>query len=151
LPALVPGPSIAAAVAFRRHDERLEVRLVRTSDGARWTLPKGRQERGETLAQTAAREAAEEAGVTGVVGDEPLIEYRHAPSRRQGRSDDRVTAFLLAVQRAGPSSERDRDPTWFDLRTARDKLAEGRETVYAQELERVLAAAERRLQRTGVR
>jgi len=62
-----------------------------------------------------------------------------------------VTAFLLAVQRAGPSSERDRDPTWFDLRIARDKLAEGRETVYAQELERVLAAAERRLQGTGVR
>lgn len=118
---------------------------MRTSDGARWTLPKGRQERGETLAQAAAREAAEEAGVTGVVADEPLIDYRHAPSRRQGRADDAVTAFLLAVQRAGPSSERDRDPTWFDLGAARAKLAEGREPVYARELERVLAAAEREL------
>jgi len=145
LPGVVAGPSIAAACAYRRSGERLEVRLVRTSDGARWTLPKGRQERGETLAQTAAREASEEAGVTGVVGDEPLIEYRHAPSRHHGRSDDRVAAFLLAVQRAGPSSERDRDPTWFDLRTARDKLAEGRETLYARELERVLVAAEREL------
>jgi len=56
-----------------------------------------------------------------------------------------VTAFLLTVQRAGPSSERDRDPTWFDLRTARDKLAEGREALYAHELERVLVAAERQL------
>jgi len=139
------GPSIAAAVAFRHRDERLEVRLVRTSDGARWTLPKGRQERGETLAQTAAREAAEEAGVTGVVADEPLIDYRHAPSRRHGRSDDDVTAFLLAVQRAGPSSERDRDPTWFELGAAREMLAEGRDPVYARELERVLAAAEREL------
>jgi len=145
LPGVLAAPSIAAAFAFRRNDERLEVRLVRTSDGARWTLPKGRQERGETLAQTAAREAAEEAGVSGVVGDEPLIEYRHAPSRHHGRCDDRVTAFLLVVQRAGPSSERDRDPTWFDLRTARDKLAEGREALYAHELERVLVAAERQL------
>jgi len=145
LPDVAAGPSIAAAIAFRRQHGELEVRLVRTSDGARWTLPKGRQERGETLAQTAAREASEEAGVTGVVGDEPLIEYRHAPSRHRGRSEDRVTAFLLAVQRAGPSNERDRDPTWYDLRTARDKLAEGRETLYAQELERVLAAAERQL------
>ena len=34
---------------------------MRTSDGERWTFPKGRLERGETLAQTAAREAEEAA------------------------------------------------------------------------------------------
>jgi len=136
---------VAAAVAYRRDGDRLEVRLVRTSDGARWTLPKGRRERGESLAVTAAREAAEEAGVTGVVAGDPLIEYRHAPSRHAGRADDPVSAFLLDVREAGPSTERGRDPAWFDLRTAQRKLAEGREAFYAQELERVLVAAEREL------
>jgi len=141
------SPTIAAAVAFRHRDEQVEVRLVRTSDGERWTFPKGRQERGETLAQTAAREAEEEAGVVGVADEDPLIEYRHAPSRHAKRADDAVAAFLLTIQSVGPSGEHDRDPTWFDLETARDRLAEGREIVYARELERVLAAAERELRR----
>lgn len=118
---------------------------MRTSDGGRWTFPKGRQERGETLAETATREAAEEAGVSGLVDADALIEYRHAPSRHPGRSDDPVTAFLLAVQSVKPSGERDRDSTWFSLDTARDKLAEGRKPFYAQQLEGVLAAAEREL------
>lgn len=145
MPDVATDSVIAAAVAFRRRNGRVEVRLVRTSDGARWTFPKGRQERGESLGQTAAREAAEEAGVTGLLADDPLTEYRHAPSRRAGCADDQVTAYLLAVQSVQSPRERDRDPTWFDLDSARDRLAAGRETVYAREFERVLAAAEREL------
>jgi|GEM_PF-4495095 len=38
------------------------------SDGERWTFPKGRLERGESPAQAAAREAREEAGISGRVG-----------------------------------------------------------------------------------
>lgn len=139
------GPQIAAAVCIQRRAGRLETLLVRTSDGARWTFPKGRRKPGERLPQTAAREAAEEAGVAGEVGEKRLTEYRHAPSRRAGRADDLVAAFVLVVRGAGPSSERGRDPTWFDLATAHQNLAEGRDDVYARELQRVLEVAEREL------
>lgn len=140
-----PGsiPEIAAAVCVQRRDGRPQTLLVRTSDGARWTFPKGRRDPGETLAQTAAREAAEEAGATGAVSETRLIDYRHAPSRHAGRTDDLVAAFLLVVHRVGPSAEPGRDPTWFDLSTAQEKLAEGRDGVHARELRRVLEAAQR--------
>lgn len=134
-------PEIAAAVCVQGRDGGLEILLVRTSDGSRWTFPKGRQERGETLAQTAAREAAEEAGACGAVSDKQLAVYRHAPSRHAGRADDLVAAFLLDVRDVGSSSEHGREPSWFDLATTREKLTEGRDAFYARELHRVLAAA----------
>jgi 8-oxo-dGTP pyrophosphatase MutT (NUDIX family) len=137
------GPEIAAAVCVRDQ----QYLLVRTSDGARWTFPKGRREAGETLAQTAAREAREEAGVAGLVADALLTEYRHAPSRRAGRTDDPVAAYVLEVQCDGLSGEPDRDVTWFDLATARERLAEGRDPFHARELQRVLEAAEQALRR----
>ena len=92
---------------------------MRTSNGARWTFPKGHRERGETLAEAAAREAAEEAGVSGRIDPEPLAQYRY-PSRG---GDALVTAFLLEVDREGLAAERDRDPTWFGFEAARSKLA----------------------------
>ncbi|MCA1690130.1 MAG: NUDIX domain-containing protein, partial [Actinobacteria bacterium] len=54
---------LAAAVCWRWESEGLRIGLVSTRDGARWTFPKGHRERGETLAEAAAREAREEAGV----------------------------------------------------------------------------------------
>jgi 8-oxo-dGTP pyrophosphatase MutT (NUDIX family) len=144
----VAGPEIAAAVCFRRRDGRTQFLLVRTSDGARWTFPKGQQEAGETLAEAAAREAGEEAGAVGaIVGDKLLARYRHQPSRRAGHADDLVVAFLLEVQSAGRSGEPGRDPTWFDFETTREKLAEGRDAFHARELQRVLEAAARAVQR----
>ena len=57
---------VAAAVPVRRRDAGgLEFLLVRTSQGGRWTFPKGRIEPGESPSAAAAREAAEEAGVDG--------------------------------------------------------------------------------------
>ena len=140
------GPAIAAAVCFRDCNGQLQLLLVRTSDGQRWTFPKGRRDGGETLAQAAAREAGEEAGVRGLIaGDGVLTHYRHSPSRIAGRTDDPVAAFVLAVNDLGPSTETGRDPTWFDLGSARERLAEGRDADHASELRRVVTVAERAL------
>jgi len=128
-------------VCFRDRGEGPEFLLVRTSDGARWTFPKGRRERGETLAQTAAREAAEEAGAAGTTDPRGLTTYRHAPARDPADADDRVAAFLLEVSRERRPSERDRDPTWFSAADARARLAESRAALYGDELARVVAAA----------
>ena len=54
--------AVAAAVPVRRRNGGdLEFLLVRTSNGERWTFPKGRVERGESMPEAAAREAREEA------------------------------------------------------------------------------------------
>ncbi len=138
----VSGPKpIAAAVCFRRREHNLQFRLVRTRDGERWTFPKGPLRLDETLAQAAAREAAEKAGVIGVVAEQPLTEYRHAR-----RADDLAAAFLLAVQSAAPSDGGGYNATWFDPTTTRAKLAEGRDPGQARELQRVIEVAEHELQ-----
>ena len=132
--------TVAAAVPVRACDAgELEFLLVRTSNGARWTFPKGRCERGEALERTAAREAREEAGITGRIGP-PLGTYEY-PSPRSG-GIDRVAAFLLRVERAGLPAELGREPTWFGLEAARRRLAHGRETGVSEQMQRVLLAAQ---------
>ncbi len=135
------GPSIAAAVPVRRRDAGgVEFLLVQTSQGGRWTFPKGRIEAGETAPAAAAREAAEEAGVEGEISPEPLGVYRYAPVH--GGFDD-VTAFLLVATRDGLPAEADRTPTWLGLEAARSRLAQGRAAGYGEAMERLLRAAER--------
>ena len=132
--------AVAAAVCFRRRDRQVQFRLVRTRDGERWTFPNGPHRPAETLLQAVARAAAERAGVIGVVVEEPLTEYRYAR-----RDDDVATAFLLAVQSTAPTGDEGSRPTWFDVATTRDKLAENRDPDHARELQRVIEMAEQRL------
>ena len=115
----------------------MQFRLVRTLDGARWTFPNGLPRAGESLPRAAAREAADKAGVTGVVAEQPFTEYRNGR-----RADDLAAAFLLAVQSTAPSVEHGHDPTWCDPATTREKLAEGRDASEQQELHRVIELAE---------
>jgi 8-oxo-dGTP pyrophosphatase MutT (NUDIX family) len=136
-------PSVAAAVCYRRRDGRVEFLLVRTKDGDKWTFPKGHVEQGETPADAAAREAREEAGVSGTIADQPLTYYVY-PGGSDGPGERRVAAFLLEVssQTAPAADERSRHPAWFDPETAEKKLsAAGRERKYSEEHVRVLHAA----------
>ena len=126
---------VAAVPVRRRAAGGVEFLLVRTRTGDRWTFPKGGCERGETLAEAAAREAVEEAGAAGRIGEQPIAEYRYG--------DDLVTAFLLEVERADLTAEPERDPTWFAFEAARSKLAEGRQAASGEEMKRVLRAAQR--------
>jgi 8-oxo-dGTP pyrophosphatase MutT (NUDIX family) len=146
-PALLPRrlpfvrrPELAAAVCWRWEAGDLRLCLVSTRDGARWTFPKGHREAGETLAEAAAREAREEAGVRGVVDPRWSLTYRY-PSR--GGADVPVTAFLLHVTEAGPPEEAFRELEWCDYRTARRLLSDGRDSLHARELVGVLDAAVR--------
>ncbi len=124
----------------RRDAGGLEFLLVRTTQGERWTFPKGGIERGETPPAAAAREAAEEAGVAGTIAPAPLGVYRYAPTRA---GFDDVTAFLLVVEREGLPAEAHRDPTWCGYEAARSRLVTGRDAGYGEQMDRILLAAER--------
>lgn len=55
----------AGGIIYRRRQDRVEFFLIKDPFG-RWTFPKGHQEEGETLEQTAVREIEEEAGLSGL-------------------------------------------------------------------------------------
>jgi 8-oxo-dGTP pyrophosphatase MutT (NUDIX family) len=83
----------AAVIPYRVRKARLEVALVTTSNGKRWSVPKGSIDEGEHPRDTAIREAEEEAGLKGVVARKPLGRYRHVSDR--GRF--RVEVYVMRV------------------------------------------------------
>jgi 8-oxo-dGTP pyrophosphatase MutT (NUDIX family) len=134
---------VVAAVCYRRDDGAVELLLVKTKGGKRWTFPKGHIERGERPWEAAAREALEEAGVEGEVAPTPFTLYRY-PSTRNEEGESLVSAFLLGVvrQRSPEGKERHREPTWVGPDEATRLLAGGgREPQYAEEHERVVREA----------
>src|SRR5277367_6081586 len=70
-----------AAVCYRLKGEEPEFLLVRTRSG-RWTFPKGGVDGDATTAAAAAREAYEEAGVTGEIEAQPFHWYFHSKRNR---------------------------------------------------------------------
>lgn len=61
----------AGGIVFRRKNSNIEIFFIKDSFG-RWTFPKGHQELGETLAETAIREIGEETGLVGLRYIAPL-------------------------------------------------------------------------------
>ena len=134
---------VVAAVCHRRNEGLVELLLVRTKGGERWTFPKGHVEPGERPWEGAAREAHEEAGVEGDVALTPFTRYRY-PATRGKEGESVVSAYLLAVMRQGSPArkERRRDPTWVGPGEATRLLAAGgREPEYAEEHARVVREA----------
>jgi len=67
----------ASAIPYRRVDDRLEVCLITSLKKKRWMFPKGIIDPGETYAETALKEAYEEAGLHGRIEGEPLGTYEY--------------------------------------------------------------------------
>jgi 8-oxo-dGTP pyrophosphatase MutT (NUDIX family) len=78
----------------------LEVLLITSPNSRRWILPKGWPEPGQTPAESAAREAFEEAGVTGKIGAQPIGHYHYLKEKKDGSGVPcSVEVFALAVTR----------------------------------------------------
>ena len=135
----------AGGVVFRVGDGRFDVALIRTHE-ARWQLPKGWIEAGETPEQTAVREVRGEAGVEGeVVGALDRIEYWYKSTYdpEPARVHKFVHFFLLRYV-SGSTDNHDDEVTearWVEIGEADRMLAfrdERRMVAMAREaLERV--------------
>jgi 8-oxo-dGTP pyrophosphatase MutT (NUDIX family) len=71
-----------AALCFRMRAGKPQILLITSRGSGRWIIPKGWPVDGVTPAQSAAREAWEEAGVTGKVYDQCLGLYSYSKSLR---------------------------------------------------------------------
>ena len=63
------------ALCYRITDGKIQVLLITSRRTQRWILPKGWPENGITPGESAAKEAMEEAGVTGKLNERPLGVY----------------------------------------------------------------------------
>jgi phosphohistidine phosphatase len=96
----------SAVIPYRRQGRggELEVLLITSIRRGAWIVPKGMVEPDLTEAESAAKEAREEAGVLGRVGREPVGSYTY---EKWGGTCE-VTVFDLEVQRElGDWPERD--------------------------------------------
>jgi 8-oxo-dGTP pyrophosphatase MutT (NUDIX family) len=106
---------LTAVIPYRVHGRELEVVLVTSTNNGDWIPPKGRIEDGEQPWEAAAREAEEEAGVLGVVDEEPL-----GRCVTSGRNDGYLDVYAMrvsAVLDRWPEEEL-RDRRWMPLRKA---------------------------------
>jgi 8-oxo-dGTP pyrophosphatase MutT (NUDIX family) len=87
-----------AALCWRMGVHGLEVLLITSRKSRRWILPKGWPLPELTAAENAAREAFEEAGVTGRLVTGPVGHYHYLKERREGTGTPvSVDVFALAV------------------------------------------------------
>lgn len=89
----------SAAFAYRRSEQGLEIVLVTSMGARRWVLPKGDIDEGFTARASAAREAFEEAGVEGDMGEDAIGSYHYAKSALKGGVVCRVAVFPMEVRR----------------------------------------------------
>ena len=155
---LVARRQQVAAVCYRIGKRGVEFLLVQTR-GGRWIFPKGGVEPGLTLAQSAALEAFEEAGVHGRMEAIPFIRYfrRQEPADTKTKKDKRtgpgseagsnVVAHLCEVSRLETPQESNRNPSWFSAEKAKQRLLKDRAPEFGAELVRVVERALSRIQR----
>jgi 8-oxo-dGTP pyrophosphatase MutT (NUDIX family) len=92
---------------FRQHGSQVaalcwragpQILLITSLTTRRWIIPKGWLAEGLTPAQAAAREALEEAGVTGKIAPEPVGQFHYLKERKDGGGMPcRVEVFALEV------------------------------------------------------
>ncbi|HEY63594.1 MAG TPA: NUDIX hydrolase [Caldilineae bacterium] len=112
--------SAGGVVCRRGVGGQLEVVLIATQGGERWSLPKGLVEKGESLEETALREVREETGLEAEIVErlEP-IEYWYwwEEDGRKVRYHKKVYYFLMCW-RGGDTAEHDfevEEARWFPI------------------------------------
>ena len=115
-----------AALCHRQTQAGLEVLLISTRGSGRWIIPKGWAITGLSDAESAAREAWEEAGATGHCDTRRIGSFAHAKHhKRLGRVMCLVDVFPLRVTEVAeifPEAGQ-RRRAWFKLDEGADRVS----------------------------
>ena len=122
----VKAHQVGALCVRRRDNGTCQVLLITSRDTGRWIIPKGWRAKRLKDHKAAAREAAEEAGVSGKVKSKPIGNYTYPKTGDAGVRPVRVEVFLLLVRRQElhwPEQDQ-RRRAWFDVREAAREVGE---------------------------
>jgi 8-oxo-dGTP pyrophosphatase MutT (NUDIX family) len=107
--------------------DQIEVLLLTSRGTGRWVIPKGWRMRDRTPAETALREAYEEAGIKGLLWSaRPVGSYRYVKNDERFTGEILVRVFVMVVQeqkKNWPERE-ERRTRWVTLRRAASLVAE---------------------------
>jgi 8-oxo-dGTP pyrophosphatase MutT (NUDIX family) len=109
-------PQQTGALPWRLNGKKLQLLLVTGRLSKRWTVPKGWPMYGKTLAEAAAQEAYEEAGVEGVAESEAIGRFDHIKTHAVvGPLEVTILVHPLEVRRVlGQWPEKDaRERRWL--------------------------------------
>jgi 8-oxo-dGTP pyrophosphatase MutT (NUDIX family) len=122
----VKTDQVGALCVRRRDNGGYQVLLITSRDRGRWIIPKGWRAKRLKDHEAAAREAQEEAGVSGMVKTKPIGNYAYRKISDAGARSLRVVVFLLHVrrQRNDWKERGQRRRAWFDLRAAIKQVEE---------------------------
>lgn len=109
----------AGGVVYRRVGDQIEILLIQDRFG-HWTLPKGKQEAGETLEQTAVREVNEETQIEGKI-EQPIAittyEYQH-PEKGQVQKEVHYYLMNAINDQVQPQLNEISQVAWFPAKEA---------------------------------
>ena len=111
----------SAVIPYRKRKGKLEILTITSRKSKRWIVPKGVVERDLTAADSAAKEAWEEAGVIGTVYRKPLGKY----SYKKWDDTCTVTVYAMVVEselKHWPEEDRTRE--WVSVKQAVDRVRE---------------------------
>ncbi len=116
-----------AALPYRVTEAGIEILLITSRRTHRWIVPKGWPAKGSTPPADAAREALEEAGVSGEIGAEALGVFHYVKELKHGAGVPcRVSLYPLKVtrQRKSWSEKAARETKWHSIGEAAALVSE---------------------------
>jgi 8-oxo-dGTP pyrophosphatase MutT (NUDIX family) len=107
-------------------NKTFEVLLGSSRETGRWVIPKGWPSKRMSDSAAAAREALQEAGVTGKISKRPYGNYRYRKIEKEGSRLIDVTVYVLRVKKEKKQwkEKAERNRVWFDAETASRKVRE---------------------------
>jgi 8-oxo-dGTP pyrophosphatase MutT (NUDIX family) len=117
-----------AALPYRLSGRsRTEVMLVTSRETQRWIIPKGWPQRGRAPHDSAAREAFEEAGITGAVGRRSVGSFPYEKRLKNGGvvlCEVRVFPLKVTHQSKQWPEKEQRDFKWVSIKEAAETVEE---------------------------